>query len=532
MWELLLTDYPDPQRAAVLVDGIRNGVNVQYDGPLRNESIESNNFSVAYEFPHDITDSIANDCRSGTKAGPFTSPPFNPFTVSPLFTVPKKNTHKRRLIHDLSFPRGASVNTGIDNPDVSLASFDRGVELVQAAGRHSFMCKIDIEAAYRQIPVRPQDFHLLGMKWKGLYYFDKCLPFGLSSSCAIFEWFSSAAEWAVKHHSRNMIKWLTHYIDDFFLVASTRPQAERQLEFLLIVFRLLGIPISKDKLEGPLQVLVFLGIEIDTILMEARLPANKLIELVSTVKLWLNKNQTTRKELESLIGVLSFACKVVRSGRTFLRRLIDTASSVSSPHVPIAISSDSPLRLDLLWWDQFLLCWNGSSLLLPRRSRHATFQLHTDACNTGYGAVLKRHGIASPRWLASAWSPSQLEAAYRTSRLSMPYLEMLAVVIALSSWASRIANSRVALHCDCQPVVNALRPHRYTSPDPYIMSCIRTILFVTAQHNIQLIITHIAGVDNALADSLSRAQFDLFRQRCPGAQSSADTPSPPPAHSW
>ena len=45
---------------------------------------------------------------------PFTCNPFScPCVVSPLQTVPKRNSSKLRVVHDLSFQDGASVNSGI-----------------------------------------------------------------------------------------------------------------------------------------------------------------------------------------------------------------------------------------------------------------------------------------------------------------------------------------------------------------------------------------------------------------------------------
>ena len=393
------------------------------------------------------------------------------------------------------------------------------------------MCKIDITAAYRCIPVRPADFHLLGMKWKGCYDYDKCLPFGLCSSCAIFEWYSTAAEWIVKHWSRSMVKWLTHYIDDFFLVARTQSQATAQLRFLLGVFQQLGLPVSPEKLEGPSQTITFLGIEIDSITMEARLPKDKLDTLSSTISEWLTKTTATQRELQSLIGQLNFACKVVRSGRSFLRRLIDTASAAPSPECAIPISPTSPLRLDLNWWHHFLSRWNGTTILLPPRPRQPSITIYTDACNTGYGAALVQRNQPT-RWLHGRWSSTQLEDARRKSRISMPYLEMLAVVISLSSWASLLSNTHIALQCDCKPVVYALQPQHYTSSSPGLMSCIRTILYLTATHNIQLRIAHLAGIDNSLADALSRDQIPEFKRLCPDSLPSADIPAPLPTHNW
>ena len=67
------------------------------------------------------------------------------------------------------------------------------------------------------IPISPKDYHLLGFKWgRGQYFFDKCLPMGASSSCAIFERFSSAFHWIVSQHFKGIS--IVHVLDGFLFV--------------------------------------------------------------------------------------------------------------------------------------------------------------------------------------------------------------------------------------------------------------------------------------------------------------------------
>jgi hypothetical protein len=61
------------------------------------------------------------------------------------------------------------------------------------------MAKCDIEDAFRLVPIHPTDYHLLGFTWNNLYYYDRCLPMGASSSCQIFESFSSSLHWIMEN---------------------------------------------------------------------------------------------------------------------------------------------------------------------------------------------------------------------------------------------------------------------------------------------------------------------------------------------
>ncbi len=66
-----------------------------------------------------------------------------------------------------------------------------------------------------------------------------------------------------------------------------------------------------------------MGIDIDTVAMELRLPKDKLTRLTSDLAGWRGRKACRQRDLLSLIGMLLHACKVIRAGRTFMRRLIE-----------------------------------------------------------------------------------------------------------------------------------------------------------------------------------------------------------------
>ena len=53
------------------------------------------------------------------------------------------------------------------------------IKLVCKYGRGALMATCDVESAYRDVAVHPSDRSLLGMKWRGIFYLDLALPFGL-----------------------------------------------------------------------------------------------------------------------------------------------------------------------------------------------------------------------------------------------------------------------------------------------------------------------------------------------------------------
>ena len=67
-----------------------------------------------------------------------------------------------------------------------------------AKGQGSQLAKVDSLSAYRNIPVHPEDWNLLGMVWENSLFIDTTLPFGLRSAPKIFIEVADAAEWIAR----------------------------------------------------------------------------------------------------------------------------------------------------------------------------------------------------------------------------------------------------------------------------------------------------------------------------------------------
>ena len=100
---------------------------------------------------------------------------------------------------------------------ITYAHVDDAIECIKTLGVGTMLIKMDLESAYRQIPVHPGDHHLLGVSWEGRTYVDRALPFGLRSAPKIFSAVADMMVWALYNAG---IEHLIHYLDDFlFLVA-------------------------------------------------------------------------------------------------------------------------------------------------------------------------------------------------------------------------------------------------------------------------------------------------------------------------
>ncbi len=147
----------------------------------------------------------------------------------------------------------------------------------------------------------------------------------------------------------------------------------------------LGVPLAAEKVEGPSRGLTFLGIFLDTVKLELRLPEDKLRRLSSLIKTWQGRKSCTKRRLLSLIGHLQHACRVVRPGRSFLRRMITLSTVARELHHRIRLKRG--FRSDLQWWAMFLRGWNGVSMMASVARQHPQRTLTSDALgNWGCGA--------------------------------------------------------------------------------------------------------------------------------------------------
>ena len=131
-----------------------------------------------------------------------------------------------------------------------------------------------------------------------MYYFDRALVIGLSSSCAISESFSTALEWV----SLNLLNAsaVLHILDDFLFITKTKEQCARDLQNFIFMCDYLGVPLAPEKLVGPDTVLQCAGITLDSVLFEARLPEDMLAKCRVMLHNFYTRGTVTLKELHGM----------------------------------------------------------------------------------------------------------------------------------------------------------------------------------------------------------------------------------------
>ena len=506
---LQLCSHPDRNQVDYVLNGLRQGFRLGFHPEAVTLKSAKANCPSALDHHTVIDEYLAKEVALGRVVGPFTQPVLDNLQISRFGVIPKKDGGWR-LILDLSFPCGHSVNDGINKEEFTLtySKVSDAISLIIKAGRGALMGKVDIKSAYRIIPVHPSDRHLLGMFWQNCFYIDLTLPFGLRSAPAIFNTVADLFHWCLMNNW-NVLD-LLHYLDDYFTLGPPATDiCASRLRAIHQAATEIGIPLSPDKCVGPTTCLIFLGIELDSVRMTARLPADKHTELIGLVEKWAG---CKLKELQSLVGKLSHACAVVPHGRTFLRRLPDLLKGHSSKQSRY-IRLNKECKCDIEWWRSLLPSWDGVYFFdLPTWAPVPELFLSTDASgSTGYGA------FHSGEWFNGVWSPAQCP-------LSIAFKELFPIVLACHTWGNRWRCRRIQFACDNQSVVAIINAG--TSKDRHIMMLLRELFLCAAQFNFKVTAKHVPGKENGIADALSRFHMQVFRQLAPHAHPTTVVLSP------
>ena len=161
----------------------------------------------------------------------------------------------------------------------SYCSIDDAFDFINQMGPGTLLSKIDLN--FRLIPVHPSQWNLSGICRKSRFYVDTCLPFGLRLIPYLFNRLCEAIHWILvnKYSAHHLL----HYLDDFLTAGLPElPICSSNLNSMLSLCEHINSPIKSSKIEGPSTFITFLGIQLDTIAMEASItPESKEALLVA-----------------------------------------------------------------------------------------------------------------------------------------------------------------------------------------------------------------------------------------------------------
>ena len=477
------TELCDDFHQNYLLNGIEHGFDL-VDNDITPIPVECPNYLSATD--PTVKDKVERQILTEIEQGHYTIVNKRPVIVSAMGAIPKQGSTDVRIIHDCSRPIGTSLNDFATKESVKYQTIE---EAVGISSPNCFYAKVDLKSAYRSVKIHPSNHKLTGLKWlfqgegTPTYLIDNRLPFGARKSPAIFHHLTQAVRRMMNRRGFNNI---IVYLDDFLIVANSKDECITAMNVLINLLRKLGFAINWSKVAGPSKSIIFLGINFDSVNFQLTLPDNKVSETLSLLQEFLNKRRASKRQLQRLAGKLNWASRVVRGGRTYLRRVLNLQNSIKSPLHKARLTDD--FLQDILWWNQYLLTFNGVSML--RRPEGGV--VHIDACNVASGIAFNGD------WAYTMWESDWPEVA----PLHINFKEVLSVLIAARRWGHLWANMSIYILTDSECAKHIIR--KGTTPNPLVMRYMRELFWISAKYNFELFPIYVRGKENILPDTISR----------------------------
>ena len=515
--KLLRESHYDENKINKLIIGFSEGFDIGYDGP-KDVTKTAQNLKLHVGDETILWNKVMKEVKEKRFAGPYREVPFENYIQSPIGLVPKEGGDGTRLIFHLSYPRnGQSINacTPRELCTVKYPDFDKAIKMclheigMTEGNSPIFLGKSDMRSAFRNLGLNPQCFRFLIMKARSpldnqwYYFIDKCLPFGASISCALFQEFSNAVAHIVRFKTK---KELVNYLDDYLFAAFCKWLCNSQIDTFLAVCEQIKFPVSMEKTYWASSKLTFLGLLIDAVNQLICLPTEKIDKAENLINKVIQSKKSTVHEIQKLCGLLNFLCRAIVPGRTFTRRIYSLTTDKFKKlkqHHHVRLTYE--VRQDLEMWRKFLkhpmaVCRPFADFSENEQKTDKLF--FTDASKS---VKLGCGGWCEEQWFSTKWDPNWIKEADP----SIAFLELYALACGYLLWASRFRNQKITINCDNQSVVQMV--NNATSGCKNCMTLIRIIVMESMVQNVKLKVRFVDTKSNGIADALSRQQWTRFK---------------------
>ena len=444
-WKNELQFHPDEQFSAHVLQLIEFGVPIGNHKPILPGIYE--NWPSTEKFREGVQKYINKHIAAGAIEGPLPTLPSD-FRGSPLGAFEKGAAKKLRIIHDLSWPPGGSVNDNIDKEDFTV-QYTSVHEAVRMCCKMStpWLAKTDLCDAYLQCPVLEKDRNVLGFTWTnelGVTGAYRCcsLVLGLRSSPSHFSSIAKALCFICINNGAPPTT--IQYLDDFLTCANSYEQCSDGLKVVTTCAKAAGFEIKDTKTVGPARVLEFLGIIIDTISRELRISQERLTEIRTELEQWNDKKKCKKRELLSLLGKLNFLSQVIVPGHMFCRRLIDLSKKGKTLYSTLYL--DKECRADICWWLRNMRENNGVAWF-PKECDATTAEIIFSDAADGAAAAVWRNS-----WTVQHFSE---ECSWIKSK-HICFKELYAVVLGIGTFKVALQGKQVIMKIDNMTVFTVL----------------------------------------------------------------------------
>jgi hypothetical protein len=443
---------------------------------------------------------------------------------------------KVRIVIDASQAEheGKSVNDLMHvDGKTCFASIDQAKRAMSKRGR---VARADLVDAFLQTPLSARSVRLCGFKWpdkQGVmhYYGYRTLGFGFSVGpywqtciatmccravilqCEELGVLTTQMPEYDEHQQvptpavvGQQLTAVLALLDDFaFFGTSLKVTHFAWVRFLFIT-KSLGIVVSPKpgKTDEPCKKMVYLGIEINLRTMSVRLHDERVVAMRARLKGILDQKVLSKKQLQSIIGVLVFAAAVIRCGRPAYRHLLELLRQQGNGS-SAKITLDDAAISDIIMWETLLVKLNERTVISGVRMPVLKWHVYTDASYSGWAWNAGFGAWDAGGWPAS-WTARMGDSKYRD--IWICELEILCVAFAVRYLASRMRGAVCIFHIDNLPVVYMLRKH--SSRSTRCAAAVAEIEWCAAVYGFEIRPVHIRTEDNTIADAGSRRLEEDF----------------------
>ena len=361
--------------------------------------------------------------------------------------------------------------------------------IIQGLEQGMWAVSLDLQDAYLHISIRRGHQRYLRYALQdGKRYQFTTLVFGLGTAPRVFTKVAAGPGAYLRRLGFNLFQ----YLDDWLLVNNDKESLRDQTHTMLHLVSSLGFVVNFPKSDlVPSQKFTYLGTDFDLLSGRVGPSQDRLLRLEETIR-EVTRASTCKVEdmlavlgvMASCIGIVPLAHLHMRPVQMYLLCFWRPSSRDLMKRIPIRDS----LVLHLRWWQDVANLSPG----VPLAQKPCQITLKTDASSSwGWGGYVTG-GMSAQ----GTWSPAQ-------KLYHINWLEMMAVWLCLQKLLRHVRQKSVLLRSDNMTVVSYVNKEGGTR-SPSLCMLTWQVLLWCRDHTIQLRAVHIAGVDNLLADLLSR----------------------------
>ncbi len=359
--------------------------------------------------------------------------------------------------------------------------------MIKCIQPQDWFAAIDLKDAYFHVSILPRHRPFLRFAFEGRAWQYRVLAFGLSLSPRVF---TKVVEGALTPLREVGVR-ILNYLDDWLILSQSREQLGDHRDLVLRHLSQLGLRVNWEKSKlSPVQRISFLGVELDSVSMTARLTEERAQAVLNCLSSFRGRNVVPLKQFQRLLGHMASAAAVTPLGLLHMRPLQHWLHS----RVPrwawrrgtLRVGISQQCRRSLSPWTD--LAFLRAGVPLEQVSRHTV--VTTDASSTGWGATC--NGQAA----SGLWTGPRL-------LWHINCLELWAVHLALRQFRPLLLGKHVLVRTDNTAAVSyinrlgGIRSHRMSQ-------LARHLLLWSHTQFKSLHAVHIPGQLNRAADALSR----------------------------